>query len=577
MPNTVITYRCLDTARHLALLLILAGLGACGDRAMEPSAGLPQPRTQAVLLDRSDDVPDHVPSGEADFAALARAVPSSAGYYLDEAGNMIIRVRDREAFDAAQAAYAQVVSAEHRSYARAGIRVIGADYSYGYLAKLREAVFETVFSSVPGVTTLDMNEKRNRVVIGIDRSMATQVSVQLEDEIRRLGLDRQAIEFNPEEPLRAAAASDADMRRALMLTPTTLDGVFTTLVGGINIHVSATDPVITGDGGARECSLGFTTMYTPAGGGGAYPAIVTNTHCTAVWGAPDSTALRQSGTYFGYSTVDPHKTGCTTNWCRMADAAVFKITSGSIDVGLIARTDSGSINLDTASPYFVIRSVATSSLPMGAFYHKVGHNSGWTTGVTLLSCVDHHAGSWPGYYVTRCGDTGSATSIPGDSGGSVFVRLDSNNVRLIGITFGLSGSAHIWSPYHRIEGNLGGTFQVVRPATLATPSTIAGSVSTMPGTAFVYWSSVAGSSEYELQGEDWQQQCDPYWGCNVVNVSTWNVRVVGTSYTDTRPIFHSVVPPGTPAYTYTKYRVLAKNPMTGSFSVLGDSVRFSHY
>ncbi|MBL0939597.1 MAG: hypothetical protein IBJ03_11920 [Gemmatimonadaceae bacterium] len=537
-------------------------------------------------MDRSDAVPEKIPTGEVGFAALARLVPSSAGYYLDETGSMVIRVRDRDEFEAARSAYSTAVSMEQRSYARGGVRIVTADYSYGYLAKQREAVFENLFGSVRGVTSLDLNEARNRVVIGIDKSMAAQASAQLEEAIVRHGLDRQAIEFKPEEPMRPAAGSSSFGRRASMLLPSNLDGVFTTLVGGINIHVSATDPMVGNNGADGECSLGFTTTYTPAGGGASYPAIVTNTHCTQIWGAPDSTALRQgplgARTYFGYSTVDPHKTYCAGNWCRMADAALFKITSGSIDVGLIARTAPGSINLDAASPYFVVKDVATSSLPMGTTYHRIGHTTGWVTGITVQTCIDHHLGyAWPDQYVTRCGDTGTASAQDGDSGGSVFVRLDSNNVRLIGITVGNNGtapgSAHLWSPYDRIVANLGGTFQVVRPATLLPPSTIAGSVSSIPGTAFVCWSSASGASEYELQGEDWQQQCDPYWGCNVVNVGTWKVRVVGTSYTDTRSIFHSVVPSGTPAYTYTKYRVLSKNPMTGSFSLLGDSVRFAHY
>lgn len=260
----------------------------------------------------------------------------------------------------------------------------------------------------------------------------------------------------------------------------------------------------------------------------------------------------------------------------MADAAVFKITSGSVEVGLIARTIPGSITLDAASPYFVVKEVATSSPPMGAAYHKIGHTTGWSNGIVMLTCVDHHLGGrWPDLFVTRCGDTGSANTADGDSGGSTFVRLDSNNIRLIGINVGVSGTAHFWSPYHRIVGNLGGTFQVVRPATLAAPSSISGIVSTTPGQAFIYWPASSGASEYELQGEDWEQQCDPYWGCSVVNVGTWTVRVLGTNYTDTRSVFYGVVPHGTPAYTYTKYRVLAKNPMTGSFSLLGDSVRFS--
>jgi len=488
----------------------------------------------------------------------------------------VIRVRDRESFDAARSAFEQVAPKEIKSYARGGVRVEAADFSYGYLAKQREAIFENLFATITGVTSLDLNEARNRVVIGIDKSRARQVSAALDEAIMKLGLDPSAIEISQEDPPRLAAIPAPVSRHAAQMSPTTLDGVFPTLVGGINIFVSAVDPIINGTGAGGNCSLGFTTTYIPSGGGTPYQAIVTNSHCTKLWGAPDSTALYQGPSYFGFSTVDPHKTYCAGNWCRMADAALFKITTGNIEVGLIARPLSNSIVLDAASPYFVIREVAASSPPMGTIYHKVGHTTGFTSGFIWQACADHHWGyAWPDQYVTRCGDSGTAASEDGDSGGSVFIRLDTNNVRLIGISVGKNDQKHFWSPYHRIVANLGGAFQVVRPATLVAPSSISGIVSTTPGQAFIYWPASSGASEYELQGEDWEQQCDPYWGCSVVNVGTWTVRVLGTSYTDTRSVFYGVVPHGTPAYTYTKYRVLAKNPMTGSFSVLGDSVRFS--
>ncbi len=113
-----------------------------------------------------------------------------------------------------------------------------------------------------------------------------------------------AIEISVEDPVRLAAVPPSLGGRASFLSPATLDGTFSALVGGINIYVSATDPVVGNAGGPGECSLGFTATYTPSGGGLAYPAIVTNSHCTQIWGAPDSTGLSQGASvpraYFGY-------------------------------------------------------------------------------------------------------------------------------------------------------------------------------------------------------------------------------------------------------------------------------------
>ncbi len=155
----------------------------------------------------------------------------------------------------------------------------------------------------------------------------------------------------------------------------------------------------------------------------------------------------------------------------------------------------------------------------------------------------------------------------------MFVRLDSNNVNLIGTTVGKQNLRHVWSPYSRIASDMGGTLVVTRQAALATP-VLLGTVSS--NNAEVSWSAVSGASQYEVEVVDWEQQCDEDWGCNVVNTGVYKYVVTGTTFVDTRGIFSFVIPPGTPGYTYSAVTVTAKHPLNAHFSLTSIPVRFNH-
>ena len=417
-----------------------------------------------------------------------------------------------------------------------------------------------------------LDEKDNRVRIGIDEVSYSNVKQLLTQRFRVLGIDTTLIRLVSEQVARPT--STASLRNRDTPAATSLTAMWGAMVGGILIPTTGADPKA-GGASPASCSAGFAANHTPAGSP-TYRAIVTATHCTTVWGAPDGTSFSQGGVFGGFSEVDPDKYRCGYNWCRASDAALFKLdASMPSEVGLIARTTSassgagaGSTAVDPFSPYFVV--TGTALPPVGATYHKMGFAGGWTTDVKWQSCIDHKLGNGLDQYVTRCADRGTAFNTGGDSGGSVFVRLDSNNVALIGTTVGQGGNNHVWSLIGRIESDMGGVLGVVRDATLSSPTVTAAVLGS--GYAEISWPPVSGATEYRVTVDNYSQTCDE-WGCYVTGMREEST-VTGGTFTDSRSYLY-VIPPGTPSTAHVSMQVVARNPLLGSRSIASDAVRFA--
>lgn len=566
------------------LVAASAVLSAC---ATERTAGIGPEGTRSLQTpnERSvDALPSTIRAEEGAFAALAAKVPSSAGYYIAADGSTVLLVRDTADASRARQAFDAVKPANHRHFVRStGIRIVKAQYSFGQLATWRDAIAENAGEGMVGIRSLDLDEVRNRVVVGIDRRAVESTTANVRRFLTQVNIDAQAVFVEPVDEVVLAAgaerhASSARKLGALMTSGRLLGHQWPALAGGVLILTSATPSQTPAAGGQGPCSIGFTAQYTPSSGA-SYRAVVTATHCTAVWGAPDNTTFAQNFlSVAGTATVDPHKYNCSGNWCRASDAAMFQLAPEMpSELGLIVRTTFnstttaiGSVEQDTQSPWFVITSATTGSIPVGATYHKMGWVGGWTTGYRYQSCVDLWLGNWPDAFVTRCADRGTAENQPGDSGGSVFVRLDSNNVSLIGTTVGNIGGDHVYSPYSRVASDMGGTMVVTRPATLTEPVLTS---SLVGGHANVTWPGVSGASEYQVFVQEVWQQCDEYWGCSLTYGPETKYTVTGTTWQDSRNTFIAAyVDPNGP---HMRVRVKANNPLGASFSTFSPHVLFS--
>ena len=243
----------------------LALLASCSDEQTLREVSGPDISPRLVAGTTTNLLPANIRPEEAVFAALSERIPSSAGYYLDSDGNTVVPVRDSTEFQAAKQAFAAVQPSNHREYARGGVRVIKAQYSFGQLAKTRDALFDNVFNVIAGITSLDLDEVHNRVVIGVDIASAEKTTVIVRAAISKLSIDQNAVEVRSEKAMAwTSAAADLSRTSVSAYLPPTLPNLLVdawpTLAGGILILTSATDPRTEAAGGPGGCSLGFTPI-----------------------------------------------------------------------------------------------------------------------------------------------------------------------------------------------------------------------------------------------------------------------------------------------------------------------------
>ncbi len=319
-----------------------------------------------------------------------------------------------------------------------------------------------------------MNEARNRVVIGIDPSNFASDRLALLRELAKHSIQLAMIEIIPQSGISRSSASR--MFNATFLSGTALTSTYDSLIGGIAIQ---TDHAAGAGGGSGDCTAGFTAYHN------GYRAVVTATHCTTVWGAPDNTIASQvsAGRRIGVEYVDPNKYHCGLNWCRASDASLFRLDDSVPSLrGLIARTTArngggsnggnGPTTIDAMHPYFIISGAGTS-LNTGMEVQKMGRTSGWTYGTVTSTCVDHHYDkNETGLittYTTVCNFDADIEVVGGDSGGPMFRWSGGDSVTLEGTTVGtLSTSDGVFSKFSRIASDMGGTLVVTKTGTIPT-------------------------------------------------------------------------------------------------------------
>ncbi|MBL0938735.1 MAG: hypothetical protein IBJ03_07560 [Gemmatimonadaceae bacterium] len=320
------------------------------------------------------------------------------------------------------------------------MKVVSAEFTFLQLAAWRDILFDSVLVQVLSVRTLDLDERENRVELGIEAQSFEKVREELTQRISRLGIPVNAVRF---ESLRGAGPQ-LDMAPP----PTLQTGTTDPLAGGIQI-------VHWNNAG---CTLGFVGQRSGVTG------FVTNSHCSSMMYVPDNTSYYVGGVFAGVEVQDPYGYTCGLRTCRGSDANFVANGSMPLAIGRILRTigvNTGSITVDQSKPYFDVVQ-AGSSLYQGATVHKVGRTTGWTSGSIVSTCKD----ATPELYmVMTCGYEANYTRGNGDSGGPVFVRLasgDSTEVTLVGIHSSESWeSSAIFAKLERIQSDLGGTWNVI--------------------------------------------------------------------------------------------------------------------
>jgi hypothetical protein len=507
------------TARRSHIVAIsIVSIAGCRDlpdsSTRSPVAPVDSPRRTSIALK-----PTKIRSEERVFADLAAAAPSSAGFYFDKSGGMVIFLANPAEAGAVRGAMAAMLAAG-RIAARNGsappISIKNAQYSFNELAAWRDIVFENVFTSTAGLTTLDLDEANNRVTIGVDPVYLAQLRAALPARLSALGVDTNAVRWI-ENGIASAVAKD---RRGAAFHPSTiaLTSNLDTLVGGVT--------VATLGGGS---SLGVVLNY------GGTASILTCSHRT------QNKFFFNGDTLFHYGaaaveSADPSGYSCGLHTCRESDAAMERLLSGVPSLqGLIARTTyshgpggSGSLTWDSTSPYFAITGVATA-LSYGDPVNKVGATTGWTTGNVTDTCVDVNVGS-----TTTCMYEADMYIDHGDSGSPVFTLGPGDAASFVGIVSARKDdfSRSYFSPIWRIQTNLPSSMTITRGVNLSTPSGTSGSVS--GGNPVITWNAVSGATRYYLYTTWVEWLYDEYGSLYSVQHTMDEVTtpVTGTSYTD---------------------------------------------
>jgi hypothetical protein len=208
------------------------------------------------------------------------------------------------------------------------------------------------------------------------------------------------------------------------------------------------------------CTLGFNADYAGAA------SFVTASHCTNTQGGVESTPYGQpllSGGTVATEVADPvYVAGGTCSAgrvCRSSDAS-RALYNGSAESsrGIIAKTTGVNTGSLTIAGFFTVTAQDNTSTTFTGAIHKVGRTTGWTQGNASSTCVTVNVSG--SNVQLKCQtlvvNNGAAIVSGGDSGSGVFKITTGDNVTLIGILWGGSGtSTFVFSPLKNVQDELG--------------------------------------------------------------------------------------------------------------------------
>lgn len=289
--------------------------------------------------------------------------------------------------------------------------------------------------ALPGAVFADFDEVNGRLVFGVENANAIR---GIQTALTAIGLSSSTYAIQVTQPIVQLA---------------TLRDAFRPTQGGIQINFPG-----------FLCTMGFNVDHV---GGRSF---ITNSHCTNTQGGSEGTQYWQplsstepaviateadDPTYF--STKGKNRTCPRGRVCRYSDAsrALYDASAAS-SRGDIARTGAPNTgSLDVVGTFSVTsQDDATTNFPIGTVVNKVGRTTGWTQGSVTATCVNTNVS---GSNITQlCQTIVSAGVGGGDSGSPVFRITDVNNVQLVGILWGGSGStSFVFSPLQQIQRELG--------------------------------------------------------------------------------------------------------------------------
>jgi len=359
------------------------------------------------------------------LAALTTDVPGFGGMYLDDAGRLNVFLQD-------------VSGADFFRAMDPDVRVHPAQFGFDQLQEWRLAARAGVLGQ-EGAVFLDVDETRNRLRIGVDRSSVPAATAKVLGALRQAGVPRDAVVIEAADPIHFMAT----LRDKIRPVP-----------GGVQIRWSN-----------YVCSVGYNASL------GGVAGFVTASHCTLKQGGVRRATLyyqplnQVADEFIGTERVDPdyfrNQQGCPRGAkCRFSDSSWAEYETPGLSAGdQIARTDgvnNGSLTIDPNNPSFSVTAKdASGNQLVGTIVNKVGRTTGWSQGAVSGSCVDTGVAS--SNIVLLCQDFVDATVGGGDSGSNVFRLTGGDTVAVVGSLWGgnADGTLFVYSPYSAVKAELG--------------------------------------------------------------------------------------------------------------------------
>ena len=360
---------------------------------------------------------------------IAAAVPGFAGFFVNE--------EERAAYVWLRGGDATRLPAVERELQRYfggtldlanGLRVLDADYSFPELKALQLRTAAEVMAWEDVVYT-DVDEVNNRVTVGVATPAARE---RVLVHARRIGAS-DALEVELADPV----------ENTYLLTDS-----IRAVGGGLQ----------TGHPGG-SCSLGFVAVREGVLG------FLTASHCTPQQWGYDGSAVQQNdaGGVIGVELADPsHWTGTVNGFtcpagrlCRESDAAFFSLTADASPGVNRPIAWPNALFTTTFEGYGYVRSQGSPA--PGSIVQKIGHVSGRSKGNVDMTCAAVNVKDSP--FTHTCAHRAPYTSIPGDSGGSVYRNVNgaqyNPDLQIFGVNWGSDGTFGYFSSMGAIKANLG--------------------------------------------------------------------------------------------------------------------------
>jgi len=365
------------------------------------------------------------PTLDQEFAQLAEKVPGFGGLYLDEKGTTHVYLQDLSRAREVQGLGERV-------------EVQQGEYDFRDLFAWKEEVRPRLTQE--GALSLDIDERRNRLVFGVKEGSLDAFAAELQSFLRSTRVPPEAVLVEAAEPI----------------VPLEL---LTDRIRPVPMGVQISRPISSLQ--SAVCTLGVNATRFGVKG------FVTNSHCTATRSAVEGSLFYQNNVgpfnFIGTETVDPpfftnsSNSSCPQGkLCRWSDSAFVAYHSATFsDGGQLANPVfcgagfPGPLQVSSAQPRLPVTGYIFGNPVVGSIVQKVGRTTGCTFGPQQSSCTDVNV-LLPNGLLSNitmlCQNLVTASSGGGDSGSPVFWN-EGDEAILVGILWGGASGTYAYSPW----------------------------------------------------------------------------------------------------------------------------------